>query len=320
MDNYENRYCRELAKRINIKDLDECRFFPKYFTIETCNNCNAHCIMCPKGIKGTKSIQLMEDALFDKIVEEIRKYSEWIEMICLNSDGEPLLDRDIAGKIRRLKSVGIKHINISTNAQLLTPERIQELLESGLDDIRISLDGYTKQTFEKIRRGLNYDIVKENVLNLIHMRDISYSNMDIRIRMVELDENVDEREGWLRYWRAQTGDRDKVQLMPMHTWSGKIADEKREQIEFYSDKPCVSVFSSFTINYDGKVQLCDSDIEQQEIMGDVKEKSIKEIWQGEKFEAVRRWHANAARNNVKICQGCDHWSRIFKENISKKGE
>ena len=320
MSNYENKYCRELAKRIYVEELSECRYFPKYFTIETCNNCNARCIMCPKGLKGTTSVQLMDDFLFDKIVDEIKEYNNWIEMICLNSDGEPLLDRNIAKKIKKLKREGIKHINISTNAQLLSRERISELLESGLDDIRISIDGHTKQTFERVRRGLDYDIVKENVLNLIQMRDESQSDMSVRIRMVELEENAGERREWMKYWQSHTGKRDKVQLMPMHTWSGKVAEEEREQIEFYSDKPCVSVFSSFTINYDGKVQLCDSDIEQQEIRGNVKEESIKKIWQGERFETIRRWHAGAARNNVKLCQGCDHWSRIFKENISEKGD
>ena len=104
--------------------------------------------------------------------------------------------------------------------------------------------------------------------------------------------------------------------MPMHSWSGKILDEEISQIEYYADKPCISVFSSFTINYDGIVQLCDSDIEQQMVMGDVKEASIQEIWQGEKFEYARSLHANAERNRIQICQGCDHWSRDFKETIS----
>ena len=52
--------------------------------------------MCPKGQAGTKGMQIMEDAVFDKIVKELEGYCDWIEMICLNSDGEPLLDKKIA--------------------------------------------------------------------------------------------------------------------------------------------------------------------------------------------------------------------------------
>lgn len=316
MDGYEKDYNRVLAEKLNVSDLSECFYFPKYFTIETSNNCNARCIMCPKGKKGLKERQFMGDALFDKIVSEIQGYHKWIEMICLNSDGEPLLDREIASKIRKLKGIGIKHVNISTNAQLLEEAKIQELLESGLDDIRISMDGHSKETFEKVRRGLDFEVVKGNVLKLIQMRDRARSSMEIRVRMVELEENIGERKEWLDFWKDKVGERDKVQLMPMHSWSGKILDEGISQIEYYADKPCISVFSSFTINYDGIVQLCDSDIEQQMVMGDVKEASIQEIWQGEKFEYARSLHANAERNRIQICQGCDHWSRDFKETIS----
>lgn len=315
MKKYQSQYCKELARRIFLKDLCESIYFPKYFTIETCNNCNAQCIMCAKGKKGTDGLQIMTDEVFDKILKELCDYSQWIEMICLNSDGEPLLDGKIASRIKKMKDIGIKHIQISTNAQLLSQEKIQELLKSGLDDIRVSIDGYKKDTYEKIRRGLNYNVVMENVLNLIKMRNDSNTNIEIRIRMVELEENEEERDVWMKYWKSQVKETDRVQLMPMHTWSGKIAEEEKERIDFYSDKPCVSVFSSLVINYDGIVQLCDSDIEQQEVMGDIKETSIKEIWQGDKFERIRNWHANANRNCIEICRGCDHWSREFKENL-----
>lgn len=281
-----------------------------------------HVVLCAqkgRGGKGIRNLQLMEDKVFDKILNELSRYNDWIEMICLNSDGEPLLDKKIALRIKKLKDIGIKRVNISTNGQLLTREKIRELLESGLDDIRISLDAFTKETFEKIRAGLNYDIVKRNVLNLIEMRNNANSDLEIRIRMVELEENIQEREAWLNFWQEKVGRTDKVQLMPMHTWSGKITEEKSENILFYADKPCIAVFSSFTVNYDGVVQLCDSDIEQQEVVGNVNDESIQSIWQGKRFEDLRDYHAYAKRNNIKICQGCDHWSREFRQNISKDG-
>ena len=146
----------------------------------------------------------MEDEVFDKILNELSRYNDWIEMICLNSDGEPLLDKKIALRIKKLKDIGIKRVNISTNGQLLTRE--------------------------KIRAGLNYDIVKRNVLNLIEMRNNANSDLEIRIRMVELEENIQEREAWLNFWQEKVGRTDKVQLMPMHKWSGKITEEKSENI------------------------------------------------------------------------------------------
>ncbi len=318
MCDYDTKYCHILAKRLGFDNLRECFYFPKYFTIETCNNCNARCIMCPKGQASAKGIQVMEDGLFDRIIEEIKNYSEWIEMICLNSDGEPLLDKKISERIKKLKEIGIRHVNISTNAQLLTKEMIQKLLEAGLDDIRISIDGFTRETYEKVRQGLDYETVKENTLDLIQMRDSANSRMKIRIRMVELEENIEEREPWMNFWKSKVSDIDRVQLMPMHSWSGKIMEEESDKIEYYADKPCISVFSSFTINYNGVVQLCDSDIEQKEIMGNITEDTIQRIWQSKRFEQIRQLHANGQRNSIMICQGCDHWSRDFKESISQE--
>lgn len=312
---YCGKYCDEIAKRIFLTHLEMCRYFPKYFTIETCNNCNAHCIMCPKGQKGTDSLQVMDDEVFERIVDNLVPYAGWIEMVCLNSDGEPLLDRKLPDRIKSLKDIGIKHVNISTNGQLLTEEKIYKLLESGLDDIRVSIDGFTKESFEKIRCGLNYEIVVENTKNLIRIRNDISKKMSVRIRMVEQEANKNERDEWMMYWSSLI-DRniDKVQVMPMHTWSGKVMSEADTNVKYYADKPCVSVFSSFTINYDGNVQLCDSDIEQEMLMGSVKNQTIEEIWQSEKFEEIRTWHANNQRNRVNICRGCNHWSRKFREN------
>lgn len=313
---YCGEYCDEIAKRIFLPQLEMCRYFPKYFTIETCNNCNAHCVMCPKGRKGTDNLQVMEDELFDSIVSALTSHADWIEMICLNSDGEPLLDKKISERIRSLKDIGIKHINISTNGQLLTEENIYKLLESGLDDIRVSIDGFTKDTFESVRCGLNYETVLENTKNLIRMRNAANKKMSIRIRMVELEENRNERKEWMVYWQSLVDKNiDRVQVMPMHTWSGKVMNELDENVNYYRDKPCVSVFSSFTINYDGKVQLCDSDIEQEILMGNLRSQTIEEIWQSERFEEIRQWHANGQRNRIKICKGCNHWSREFKEDL-----
>lgn len=54
-------------------------------------------------------------------------------------------------------------------------------------------------------------------------------------------------------------------------------------------------------------------IQQEVVMGDVTKNSIREIWQGEKFNLVRKWHLEAGRNNIEICRGCNHWDREFKE-------
>lgn len=310
----DNKYTKIINDRIFIKNLDECEYFPKYLTIETCNNCNAKCIMCPKASKGIKKLELMDEEVFDKIVLEIKNYTDWIEMICLNSDGEPTLDNLLPMRIKKLKNIGIKKVNISTNGQLLTEELGEKLIKSGLDDIRISIDALYEETYKSIRKGLDYKKVVENTKKFIKIRDKENSDMEIRIRMVELEENKKEEREWYSYWKSLTGKKDRVQIMPAHSWSGLVEEEDNSDILFYADKPCVSVFSSMAINFDGDVQLCDSDVEQKVILGNIKTQTLKDIWNSEKFREIRQYHINGQRNKIEICKGCDHWSREFKED------
>lgn len=297
-------------------DADQLRkysVFPQYFTVEVCNNCNARCIMCPKRTDHREKLEIMSNQLFDKFVNEIREHSADIKVICLNSDGEPTLDKNLCDKIAILKGIGIKSVNFSTNASLMNEKLRRDILDCGLDSIRVSIDSIKKETFEKIRVGLNFDVIMSNILKLIQLRDERESKLEIRIRMVQMEENRLELNEWTKFWRSKLHKSDKVQIMPLHTWSGEIKKESKENINFYKNKPCISVFTSFALNYDGIVQLCDSDITQQQIIGDFNNNSIQEIWQNEKILKIRELHSSNRRNEISICLGCDHWGRIFKE-------
>ena len=72
----------------------------------------------------------------------------------------------MAWRISELKNRNIPETAIATNAQLLTEEKAEELLESGLDLIIFSIDSLKKDIFEKIRARLNFETVIENTKNL----------------------------------------------------------------------------------------------------------------------------------------------------------
>ncbi|MEQ9566734.1 MAG: radical SAM protein, partial [Pseudomonadales bacterium] len=107
--------------------------------------------------------RLMSDALFDKICEEITPYADQMRRVTIQLLGEPLLDKKLESKISRLKKIGIKEVFFSTNGSLFTDKRAVSILESGVDEVDFSVDGATKETFEKIRVGLNYDEVVDNI-------------------------------------------------------------------------------------------------------------------------------------------------------------
>lgn len=306
-----------LAQRLDLEKISKATFFPKYFEIETIRNCNAKCQMCPVWEKGGKD-KKMDDELFYKLTEEISYYQNWVKTVCLSRNGEPLLDKNLTGKIKRLKNYGIRHVTFSTNASLLTQKKAASLLKSGLDDIMFSIDGSTKETFEYIRRGLNFEQVVDNCLRFISMRNEIGDKPSIRVRMVLQDANKHEEREFKKFWLAKLSENDIVYSKQMNSWGNQLSSygTSINKTEGYSKIPCISPWSSMIIHYDGKVPLCGVDFENKFIMGDTNNSKIREIWQSEKFDKVRQKHASGKRNDIELCKGCNIWDleekKIYK--------
>ena len=64
--------------------------------------------MCPLGKSIYKGGGAISMELFDKIVSEISHYKDWIRLVCLSRNGEPLLNKNISSMVKKLKDVGIK--------------------------------------------------------------------------------------------------------------------------------------------------------------------------------------------------------------------
>lgn len=301
---------QQLAKRLNLGTLGEAVVFPKYFEIETVNACNARCIMCTINEWTGNDSQIMSDALFDKYVAEVSKFSDWIEIICLNRDGEPTLDKKIASKVKKLKDVGIKKVRFVSNGQNLNEKLAREVLEAGIDEIMFSIDSIEKEMYESIRVKLDFDKVMKNTLEYIKLRNEINPLSMVTVRMVELPQNISQKESWLKFWNEKISKHDKAYTMPMHNWGNQLGEDK-DKVAFYADKPCTSPFSSMAIHSDGKVGICAADYNTKNFMGDFSTHSIQEIWQNSKFNDVRECHLNRDRNKYDICRGCDIWDRSY---------
>ena len=131
-----------------IKNTIKNREYPLGLDIGTTNLCNAACIMCPHT--KLKKMGTMDMKLYKKIIDNCEKLK--IMSLTLSFFGEPLLDKDLIQKIKYAKERKMK-VAFFSNASLLTEKWAKELIESGLDGITISFDGYSKATYEKIRKS-----------------------------------------------------------------------------------------------------------------------------------------------------------------------
>src|SRR5262245_61026325 len=119
---------------------------PVCLYLETTNRCNLLCTTCPRTFEDLEPPADMSWELFTSIVDQFPR----IARVVLHGVGEPMMVRALPRMIRYLKDRG-SYVLFNTNGTLLSPKRGQELIESGLDELRVSLDAATPQTFAVVR-------------------------------------------------------------------------------------------------------------------------------------------------------------------------
>ena len=295
----------------SIGDLEK---FPAYVNIETNNMCNARCIMC--GIDFDKrTLVRMDDALFAKIVAELSAWRHHVRKVNLYSDNEPLLDRDLARKIKVIKDAGIETIAIATNASALVNTRAEELIRAGLDQIYITIDSMIPERYERIRVGLSFEKVYANTVNFIRRRDALGGKTAVRLQMVLQESNRGEKDAFAAHWAPLLSPGDYVVVHRAHNWGGTVKTLAYDEDENINAFPCTALWTNAMIHADGKMALCSVDTEPVSpfTLGDINTQSIESVWLGETLRAMRERHLTDRRGGHPLCDGCTTWREQKQE-------
>jgi MoaA/NifB/PqqE/SkfB family radical SAM enzyme len=126
--------------------------------LETTNRCNLLCTTCPRTFEVLEPPADMSWGLFTSIVDQFPK----IARVVLHGVGEPMMVRELPRMIRYLKMRGA-YVLFNTNGTLLTARKGRELIESGLDELRVSLDAAESKAFVLVRGRDMFDRIVRNV-------------------------------------------------------------------------------------------------------------------------------------------------------------
>ncbi len=155
---------------------------------EVANRCNSKCATCPLTFSPQEAARQLSLEEFKHLADQLPD----LRRAVLQGIGEPLLNRDLAPMIAHLKSRGV-YVVFNTNAALLTHRRQLELIDSGLDELRVSLDSSTPETYLKVRGIPVFDRVVANLGEMVRTRQIRHAhNPRISIWMTGLRENLHE--------------------------------------------------------------------------------------------------------------------------------
>lgn len=295
-------------------------FFPIEVRIENTNHCNAHCVMCPRE-KMTRKKGFMSFESFKKIVDQCAELD--VKMTHVHGYGEPLLDPLIFKKIKYIKDKGIPETYMVTNGSLLTEENIRKLIESGLDAMNISFYGFTKETYERIHKNLNFEKTRDNVKNFFRIRkEMGKETPKTHLTFLSYEDNEKEKQAFLDFWKDIA---DDTRVSHLHNFGdGREYRPVRKDIKRIS---CGHIFflHSMQILWDGKVVPCCIDTDGMIVLGNANDNSLLDIWNSEKFKKFREDHRECRFEKYPLCDNCDQLDpehqleRKFKWQRDKDG-
>ena len=275
-----------------------------FLLLETTYKCNFICPMCIHS-QGYKKAPYMTNELFDIVLQEIEKNK--IPAICMNQINEPLLDKEIVNRINAVSKINsVVDIHMNTNASLLDEDMSLKILESGLTRLLIGYDGFSKETYEAIRVGGNFDKVTENILNFLDLRKKLKKIFPIvRISFVRTSLNEHEVEDWYNFWKEKV---DYISIQEFKTQSEEKSDLQAESTERkkikYDDITCNEPFERLVIRGDGEVLPCCAFEATEMPVGNIKDISLSDIWNGNKMKEMRQMFLNNTWRKNEICKRC----------------
>jgi MoaA/NifB/PqqE/SkfB family radical SAM enzyme len=264
---------------------------PEIVQIESTNICNAKCVFCPRDEMHRRQ-GIMSFELFTKIVDECAELG--ITHLRVHNYGEPFVDRKLVEKVRYAKQKGIQEVGMISNGSLITEPVARGMIDAGLDAINISVDASGKEVFESTRIGLKYDKVIANIERLVRIRAESGKRRPKLILSFVRQNNSADEQAFIEHWRKIA---DKIHITDLHNWGGTL--HQQSDVNY----PCYRPWLTFTVLWDGRVSLCCADFDGHTILGDMNTSTIKEIWNNDKFLAVRREHLESGGPDV--CRACD---------------
>jgi pyruvate-formate lyase-activating enzyme len=269
---------------------------PRFIQIETNLACNAKCPFCPYE-HMQRGPMFMEDWVWQKIVDETRNLGVTYRPFLIN---EPLSEKRLMTIIESMKRDRSARVEINTNGGLLNEKRARAILDAGIDVVRFSVDGFSRQTYEPARPGVDYDKVVEYTNQFIELRNAGGYECHIEVRMIDMPENKHEHAEYLEYWGARA---DEAVIVPLYQWpwSGQTGPVL---------KPCLKILDEMFFFTDGTAPLCCWDDAGRARVGDVKKKSVLEIWNGPEMQAMRTLLNRGRRDLISLCSRCDAYKDI----------
>lgn len=295
---------------------------PMAVSIEPTTACNLRCPQCPSGLRQfTRPTGNLKPEFNSMILDQM---GSSLQHINYYFQGEPFINPNFLDLVKEARKRNI-YVVTSTNAHFISPETAEKIIESGLSEVIISIDGTTQETYEKYRIEGNLDKVLEGTKNLIQAKkkmNSAYPVVTFQFLVVSYNEHqIPEIEKLADEYGVDRLTLKTVQVYDFENGNDLIP--KQEKFARYKKdesgklilknkfkNSCWRSWSSCVITWDGKAVPCCFDKDAKHSLGNLTTEKFKSIWKG----AINRNFQNQilkSRQEIEICQNCSEGSKVW---------
>jgi radical SAM protein with 4Fe4S-binding SPASM domain len=291
---------------------------PVSITIEPTNICNLRCPVCETGANILeRKPQMMTYEEFVKIIDKVGTGANHVMLYYM---GEPFLNKEAYRMIRYARDMGL-YVMTCTNGDLVDPER---LYESGINLVSFQIGGVKQETHSVYRVNSNLARVMDNVSRyreIIRLRGKKPGEHQVELGLIVMRHNEGEIEEFLEMAEKMGIDRKNIispcvrtpkqgrDFLPQSdaywVYEREIFEQKGCLLpkRSFPKNSCPWLYYSITIQANGDVVPCCRDPHGRQIVGNLLEQSLEEVWNGPKLKAFRR-AVLSCQKDVDICRLC----------------
>jgi radical SAM protein with 4Fe4S-binding SPASM domain len=262
--------------------------------------------MCPRT-ELVAAGQFWKVAMFDfdayrRLIDEGVKNG--LSSLKYNYLGEPTLNPRLLDMVRYAKQAGVLDVMFNTNAMLLTEELSRGLIEAGLDKLFFSFDSPYPEQYEEIRVGARFETALGHIRRFHQIREeLGSLTPFTRVSIVKMRDNEEQWEDFRSLFEPIV---DAVAYVDYLEHNGQH-NKERTLVLLGSGKNkfcCPQLWQRMFVHPDGVATVCCIDSARELQVGNVFEKSVKEIWLGEEYQKLRNLHAAGRSNEIPACARC----------------
>lgn len=272
-------------RHLKISESNAPLFDSVFFEVRT--KCNGTCTFCPASVlEDIRDDASMSMGLYKKVIAEL-KGMQFSGRIAYHVNNDPLIFPQLSEFVAYARqNLPKAWIQILTNGKALTLEVVEKLLRAGINELSINYynDIFTAElprVFREIRDSLLPKFYKPEQIKTGHGPDPE-------------DKTI---------FRFNIFRRKVNRILTNRAGTAPNKEKKSTWPRGFCEYP----FTQFNITADGRVSKCCADFYFSDSMGDLNKESILDIWNGKKFNNIRRLLLKGNRDAIEICKKCDFY-------------